>query len=230
MQRGALHSWNLAPREAIALQKELAPQVDTHSSLPWSRVKLIAGADVSFSRFSKILHAGVVVLRADDLSVVERQAVKTEGSFPYVPGLLSFREVPPVLAAFARLMHKPDVLMLDGQGLAHPRRFGSACHIGLWLDIPTIGCAKSILVGEYGRLSPEAGSVAPLRHAGETVGLALRTKLDVKPVYVSCGHRINLVSAARIVLRCSAGYRLPEPTRQAHLLVNAVRRGEMPLA
>src|SRR5262249_12948151 len=158
-------------------------------------------------------------------SVIERRGVVAEATFPYVPGLLSFREAPVVLEAFAKLEHAPDVVVCDGQGLAHMRRFGLACHLGLWLDRPCLGCAKTLLVGKFGAQGPEAGARADLVDRGEVVGAAVRTKRNVQPVYVSAGHRIDLDSAVRVVLAGAAGYRVPEPTRQAHLYVNELRRG-----
>jgi deoxyribonuclease V len=165
-----------------------------------------------------------VVLSFPDLSLIESAGVRDISRFPYVPGLLSFREMPSVLKAWDQLKIKPDVLMLDGQGIAHPRRFGIACHAGLLLDAPTIGCAKSILVGTHAALPIEAGSQVPLVHRGEQVGEVLRTKRGVAPVYVSVGHLIDLPSAVEVTQRATAKYRQPEPTRQAHLLVNRLRR------
>jgi deoxyribonuclease V len=222
MQIHALHSWNLTREEAVALQSELAGQVDTQT--PLARCELIAGADVSYNRFSNTIYAGVVVLHREDGSVVEKQGAVCETAFPYVPGLLSFREAPALLEAFAKVQSEPDVIMLDGQGLAHPRRLGLACHVGLWLDRPCVGCAKSLLLGRFKDLGRKAGEEAPLVDRGEVVGKAVRTKTGVKPVYVSAGHRIDLDSAVQVVLACCRGYRLPEPTRQAHLHVNALRR------
>jgi deoxyribonuclease V len=218
----SLHSWAVTPTEAVALQRELACRIDTQK--PLGAYELVAGADISYSRYSSTLYAGVVVLRARDLALVESQAVVREATFPYVPGLLSFREAPAVLEALRCLHHEPDVVVLDGQGTAHPRRLGLACHVGLWLDRPTIGCAKSLLTGKCKSLGEGAGALAPLVDREETVGMAVRTKRRVRPVYVSAGHRIDLASAIRVVLSSCRGYRLPEPTRQAHLLVNAVRR------
>lgn len=217
-----LHDWNLTPPEAIALQKDLAARVDLRS--PLSDCKFVAGADVSYQRFGMWLFGGVVVLRAEDLSIVEERTVKQRVGFPYVPGLLSFREAPVILAAFERLQVQPDVVILDGQGYAHPRRFGLACHVGLWLDKPTLGCAKSLLVGSFRRLGKRAGSVAPLKDKGEVVGMAVRTRTATQPVYVSVGHKIDLVSAVQVVLATCRGFRLPEPTRLAHQAVNAARR------
>src|SRR6185436_7205349 len=169
-----LHNWDLTPREAIALQQELRTRVRLE---PLTReVKTIAGADVSFNKFSETIYTGIVVLRLADLQIIDSVGVRSTAKFPYVPGLLSFREAPSLLEAWERLQTKPDVLMLDGQGIAHPRRLGIACHVGLWLELPTIGCAKSILVGRHEELPPEAGSYVPLIDRGEQVGVALRTK------------------------------------------------------
>jgi deoxyribonuclease V len=216
-----LHRWDLNEKEAVALQRELAARVETQT--PVDRCDLIAGADISYNRFSTTCHAGVIVLRTADWSVVERQGVVGEMTFPYVPGLLSFREAPFLLKAFARLESEPDIVMIDGQGIAHPRRLGIASHIGLWLDRPCVGCAKSILRGKFENLGREAGSTAPLIDRGEVVGRAVRTKNGVQPVYVSVGHKIDLDSAVRWTLDAARGYRIPEPTRQAHLYVNSLR-------
>lgn len=218
-----LHSWDLTPTEAVALQRELAGRVENRT--PLTHCGLIAGADVSYARFSNTLYAGVVVLRTDSLEVVEKQSVVVQVKFPYVPGLLSFREAPALLTAFAKLRSEPDAVMLDGQGMAHPRRFGFACHMGLWLERPTIGCAKSLLVGRYSEPGKRPGAVTTLTDKGEDIGVALRTKKGTKPLFVSVGHRIDIAGAVGLVLSTCRGYRLPEPTRQAHLLVNAVRSG-----
>lgn len=216
-----LHSWNLTPKEAVALQRVLADGIDVKQ--PLKKCTLIAGADCSYNRFSPTLYAAVVVLSTDDWSIVETQGIIGEATFPYVPGLLSFREVPIVLDVFAKLKSKPDLVMCDGQGYAHPRRLGLACHLGLWLGIPTFGCAKTRLVGEHGEPGLEAGDMAALRDKGELIGQVVRTKTGVKPVYVSAGHRIDLKSAVKWTLQATRGYRIPEPTRQAHLEVNRMR-------
>jgi deoxyribonuclease V len=222
MRIHTLHTWDLTPAEAVALQRELASRVDTRTPLTcWD---LVAGADVSYNRHSNRFYAGVVVLRTADGSIVEKQEAVRDSPFPYVPGLLSFREAPVLLDAFARVQAEPDVVVLDGQGIAHPRRLGLACHLGLWLDRPCLGCAKSRLLGSYKEPGPRAGAVAPLVDGGEVVGYVVRTKDRVQPVFVSAGHRIDLASAVRVVLGTCRGYRLPEPTRQAHLHVNDVRR------
>lgn len=224
MRLHSLHSWDLQPTAAVALQRELAARVDTTRPLrSWKR---IAGADVSYNRHSNIFYAAVVVLEMPDLRVIEEQGAVGESSFPYVPGLLSFREAPILLEAFAKVQSEPDVIMFDGQGLAHPRRLGLACHVGLWLGRPSLGCAKSLLTGTYEEPAWEAGSTSPLVHRGEVIGKVVRTKNGVKPVYVSPGHRIDLESSVAVVLDTCRGYRIPEPTRQAHLHVNALRTAD----
>jgi deoxyribonuclease V len=221
MVANSLHSWDITPGEAIKVQQRLRNMVRLQ---PLARpAGTIAGADISFNKYSETVYAGIVVLSLPDLRIIESAGVRSVARFPYVPGLLSFREAPSLLEAWEKLKTKPDVLMLDGQGIAHPRRFGIACHVGVSLDWPTIGCAKSILVGRYGELGVEAGSRAPLVDKGEQVGVALRTKNKVSPVFVSPGHLIDLDSSVDLVLRSTTKYRLPEPTRQAHLLVNRLR-------
>jgi deoxyribonuclease V len=221
MSTPSLHSWALTPAEAIEVQQRLRSLVRRE---PLTReVHTIAGADISFNKYSETVYAGIVVLSLPELQIIEQAGVRSRAEFPYVPGLLSFREAPSLLEAWDRLKTRPDVLMLDGQGIAHPRRFGIACHTGVWLDLPTIGCAKSILVGRHGELGIEAGSQAALIDRGEQVGVALRTKSKVAPVYVSPGHLIDLPSAVDLVLRSTRKYRQPEPTRQAHLMVNRMR-------
>jgi deoxyribonuclease V len=217
-----LHRWDLSAAEAVALQVELAARVDVRS--PLTRCKLIAGADVSYNRFSTTFFAAVVILRTSDWSIVETQGAVQEVTFPYVPGLLSFREAPVLLEAFAKVQAEPDAVMIDGQGIAHPRRLGIASHIGLWLEKPCLGCAKSRLFGRYKEPEEKVGALTPLVDKGEVIGQVVRTKPKAKPVFVSAGHRIDLPSAVRLVLSACQGYRLPEPTRQAHLHVNALRR------
>lgn len=221
MSSQVIPDWNLSPKEAVAEQQRLRSLVRVE---PLTRfVQTIGGADISFNKFSETVYAGIVVLDLSSLQIVETAGVRSVAKFPYVPGLLSFRETPSLLEAWAQLKTKPDVLMLDGQGLAHPRRCGIACHVGVLLDLPTIGCAKSILVGKHGELAAAAGSQAPLIDRGEQVGVALRTKKNVAPVYVSAGHLIDLLAAVDLVLRSTTKYRQPEPTRQAHVLVNRLR-------
>jgi deoxyribonuclease V len=222
-----LHDWDLSPTEAVARQRELAGRVVTDT--PLAACAFIAGADVSYNRYSSTFYAGVVVVRVADGEVVERRGAVKESPFPYVPGLLSFREAPALLEAFTRVEARPDAVMCDGQGLAHPRRLGIACHLGLWLDLPTIGCAKSHLAGTFTEPGPEAGSASPLRLGGDVVGEVVRTKARTKPVFVSPGHKVDVASSTRWVLASCRGYRVPEPTRQAHLYVNELRRGEAPV-
>ena len=219
-----LHEWDLKPREAVELQKRLRDEVRI---VPLKgKVETVAGCDISFNKYDPTIYAGVVVLRLPSLEVVEEVGVVSETKFPYVPGLLSFRETPSLLEAWEKLKTEPDAVMFDGQGLAHPRRVGIASHVGLMIERPTLGCAKSVLVGKYEEPESERGSWTPLVDKGETVGAALRTKTRVHPIYVSPGHLIDLESAVDLTLRCDGGYRQPEPTRRAHLLVNALRRGE----
>lgn len=222
MKIHAIHDWNMTPAEAVALQRQLVDRLDTET--PLGDLELVAGADASYARFSRRFFAGVVVVRIADGVVIEKQGATAEIDFPYVPGLLSFREAPALLQAFAKIESNPDVVMFDGQGVAHPRGIGIAAHVGLFLGRPCLGCAKSRLFGEHNEPDVAAGSVAPLRANGEVVGAVVRTKARVKPVYVSAGHRIDLASAVRVVLASVRGYRLPEPTRQAHHFVNALRR------
>ncbi|BCM90308.1 endonuclease V [Abditibacteriota bacterium] len=219
-----LHDWNLSASEAVALQKRLAPQVQV---TPLQKTpQLIAGADLSFDKGSDVVWAGIVVLSFPDLQIVEERGLQTVAPFPYVPGLLSFREAPAVLQVWEQLENKPDVLVLDGQGLAHPRRFGLACHLGLWLDLPTYGSTKTLFVGNFDDVGEERGATAELVHRGEIVGAAVRTKRKVTPVYVSVGNKMTLDDAVKLTLACDGGYRVPEPTRRAHLFVNRLRRGE----
>ncbi len=221
MKIAELHSWDLTPKDAVALQRELAGRIDVERPLP--KCELIAGADCSYNRYAPTFYAAVVVLRISDGSIVETQGVVGESPFPYIPGLLSFREAPIVLQAFAKLQLRPDAVMLDGQGRAHPRRFGLACHLGLWLDLPCFGCAKTRLIGEHDEPGPDAGDTAPLCDKDEIIGRVVRTKKKTKPVYVSPGHLIDLASAVHWTLASCRGYRIPEPTRQAHLHVNQMR-------
>jgi deoxyribonuclease V len=215
------HSWNLTVPEARALQEDLRKLVVREDRL--GPVRRVAGVDVSYDRRSPVLFAAAVVLDADTLEPIETVGIRGRARFPYVPGYLSFREAPAVLRALAKLRHTPDLLICDGHGVAHPRRFGLACHLGLWLDLPTIGCAKSRLIGSHAEPGTRRGSRRRLIDAGEVLGEVVRTREGVKPVYVSVGHRISLPTARRWVLRLARRVRLPEPVRAAHLEVNRLR-------
>ena len=219
----SLHSWNLTVKEAVRLQDKLAKKIVPRGRA--GRIRTVAGADVSADTGSNTGFAGIVVMRFPDLSILESVGVKVELRFPYIPGLLAFREAPVLLEAAAKLATLPDVFLIDGQGLAHPRRFGIACHMGLLLNRPTIGCAKSRLCGRYREPGTRKGSASPLLDAqGRTIGRVLRTRDSTRPIFVSVGHRIGLATAASIALACCRGYRIPEPTRQADLLVGKLRR------
>ena len=217
------HRWDLTPTEAVALQKELRAQLVLQPP-PGFAPRLVAGADVSMDKGSDVAYAGLVVIDATTMETVDQATVTAPLTFPYVSGLLSFREIPPVHAAWERLGTRPDVVIFDGAGYAHPRRFGLACHAGMLLGVPTVGCAKTILVGTHGPLGTERGSAAPLVHKGETVGMAVRLRDAVTPVYVSPGHLMDLETAVRVVLSMGTGFREPETTRRAHRLVNAERK------
>jgi len=192
------------------------------------RYTTVAGADVSYDLRGKWLHAAVVVLRAETFEVIDRSGVVAEAKFPYVPGLLSFREAPAVIEAFEQLKVRPDILMCDGQGIAHPRRMGLASHLGLSLEIPTIGCAKSWLCGDYEMPGLTRGEWTPLTDGGETIGAVLRTRTGVKPLFISPGHLCDLASAIAVVLATAPQYRVPITTRLAHQYVNELRRQGVP--
>ncbi len=218
------HQWEMTPKEAVQLQRELQHQVRLKS--PDKPIETIAGADISFNRYSSVMYAGIVVVRIASMETIEEVGIISTTHFPYVPGLLSFREIPPLLEAWKALQTEPDAVMTDGHGIAHPRRFGIASHFGLFVERPCFGCAKSVLVGTVGALAMERGAWAPIIDKGEEVGVAVRTKKNVQPVYISPGHLIDMQHAMELSLACDGGYRIPEPTRRAHLLVNALRRGE----
>ncbi|MDB5238622.1 MAG: endonuclease [Candidatus Kaiserbacteria bacterium] len=221
------HEWDVSIPEATRIQKEMRSLVRLEP-LPHAP-HTIAGADISFNRYSDIFHAGIVVLSLPDLVIIDRSFHTMQVKFPYVPGYLSFREVPAIMEAYARLKIKPDVLMMDGNGIAHPRRLGVATHLGILLDIPVIGVAKSLLYGVGEEPAQEKGSISYLtaRDNGETIGAYLRTKDRVKPVIVSPGHRITLPESIALSLACVRNHRIPEPTRLAHNTVNEFRRGEI---
>lgn len=217
-----LHRWDVTPARAMAIQKELAILV--RRSPPRAPPRFVAGLDAAFTPDGKRCVAAAVIWDMAERRVVEVQTTSAPLRFPYVPGLLSFREAPALLAALERVERAPDVLMCDGQGVAHPRRFGIASHMGLLTGLPSIGCAKSVLVGEFRMPGAKRGCETPLTHKGERVGTVLRTRDGVKPVFVSIGHRMDLRGAVRIVSACGGGFRLPEPTRLADHAVTIASR------
>lgn len=216
----------LSVPEATALQKKMRESVRIE---PFDReIKFIAGADLSFNRFSPVMYGGIVVFSWPELEPVQVSLVKTESHFPYVSGYLAFREVPAIQLAWDQLEVKPDILILDGQGITHPRMTGVATHFGVMNDWPTIGCAKKSLFGSF--LTPDIPKFSKSEitgKEGELLGYALRTKNAVKPIFVSPGHRMDPDSALRIIMHCVRGYRIPEPTRLAHEMVNKLRIGEL---
>jgi deoxyribonuclease V len=212
---------DLSPAEAVREQDRLRGLV-RRERLPVGRVRLVAGCDCAIA--GDHLCAAVLVFTLPGLKVVDAAEAVVPTRFPYVPGLLSFRELPPLLAALARLRECPDAIICDGQGIAHPRRFGLACHLGVLLDLPTVGCAKSRLIGAHDEPGPLRGDRVPLRDGRETIGTVLRTRERVRPLYISAGHRVTRRDAEVLVLSCGAGYRLPEPTRQADAAVGRLAR------
>ncbi len=212
MQYRALHSWDVTPEEARRIQNGLRTQVIRTDR--FGRINTVAGVDIGLKK--DIARASVVVLSFPELQVVDSVVTESPVRFPYIPGLLSFREIPPLLTAFTQLQTEPDLVIVDGQGIAHPRRFGLASHLGLVLDKPTIGCAKSRLCGRYEEPESEQDSYTYLMDKGEVIGAVVRTRKNVQVVYISIGHRISLDSARTLTLACCRGYRLPETTRYAH--------------
>ncbi len=222
-----LHNWDVCYADAVSLQYDLARRVVLEDGKS-VKLKKIAGADISYSKNDDLFFAAVVVLDAATLETIEESSCIERVSFPYIPGLLSFREAPVLLKAFEKIRCKPDAVIFDGQGIAHPRRMGLASHMGLFLDIPSLGCAKKKLVGDFTEPGIKKGNYSELVHRGEKIGAVLRTKDKVKPVFISPGHRIGFDRAVETALACCDGYRLPEPTRQAHLLVNRLRLRHSP--
>ncbi|MBD1935301.1 MULTISPECIES: deoxyribonuclease V [Cyanophyceae] len=212
------HAWPLTVEEALPIQQELRKEVITSDQL--ESVQYVAGVDMGFEDSYSISRAAVAVLSFPDLELKEQAIAKRPTTFPYVPGFLSFREIPAVLDALEKLAIAPDLILCDGQGIAHPRRFGIACHLGVLIDVPTIGVAKSLLIGKHEELPLERGNWQPLVHRSETIGAVLRTRKGVKPVYVSSGHRVSLTTAIDYVMRCTPKYRLPETTRWADKLAS----------
>jgi deoxyribonuclease V len=217
------HSWKVSPRKAIRIQEGLRKKLLLKP--PQSPFKTVAAADVSYSPTDERLFAAFLTFSYPDLTLLETATARGRSFFPYIPGLLSFREAPILLKAFSKLSRKPDVILIDGQGIAHPRSMGIASHLGILLRLPSIGCAKSRLFGKEAEPGPERGSFVPLREQEKTVGMIVRTRSGVKPVYVSPGHRMDMESSVKMVLSLCRGYRIPEPLRQAHILVNRLRSG-----
>ncbi|MEH2440734.1 deoxyribonuclease V [Nostoc sp.] len=213
-------AWPSTLEEAIVIQEKLRDRVITEDKLR-EPIQYVAGVDMGFEADGTISRAAVAVLSFPDLQVIETSVAYRPTTFPYVPGFLSFREIPAVLDALEKITTIPDIILCDGQGIAHPRRLGIACHLGLLIDVPTIGVAKSRLVGKYEELPEAKGSTQPLIYNGETVGVVLRSRTGVKPLYISSGHRISLPTAIDYVLRCTPKYRLPETTRIADRLASA---------
>ncbi|MGD8389210.1 MAG: deoxyribonuclease V [Desulfobacteraceae bacterium] len=219
-----LHSWNVSPKEAREIQNRIRPLVRVDGGP--GDVRHIAGVDVSYDRVSGRQWAGVVVLAVPSLEPVEERWASTPIAFPYVPGLLSFREIPALMDPLEALEIEPDVVFCDGQGIAHPKGLGLAAHLGVLIGKPTIGCAKSRLVGEYAPVAERRGSTSPLRYRGRIVGAVVRTRTGVNPMFISPGFGLDLDTAIRLVLEYGGSYRVPTPTRLADRLVNRARRGE----
>lgn len=219
------HAWNLSEEEARALQSQLARKIVQEDQ--FTEICSVAGVDMAINEENGLARAAVVLFSYPDLVLLEKHVYEEPLRMLYIPGLLSFRELPAVLGALGQLKRRPDLVMADGQGIAHPRRLGIAAHLGLWIDTPSIGCAKSILVGTHEPVGETVGDWSPLVQRGEVIGAVLRTRTKVKPLYISVGHKISLASSIKYVLACGRGYRLPEPTRQADKLSksNAWREG-----
>jgi deoxyribonuclease V len=217
-----LHPWDVDYKTAVAIQAELRGKLVLRDDGP-GNIRIVAGADISCNRGDDRVYAAVVLLDAATLEVVEEASHSGRVSFPYIPGLLTFREGPPLLSALEKLRRRPDMVLFDGQGIAHPRGFGLAAHMGLILDLPCVGCAKTRLIGAFEEPGARRGQCSPLVHDGKQIGAVLRTKDRVKPIFVSQGHRVSLERAVDVVLRCTRRYRIPEPVRRAHILVNQMR-------
>ena len=215
------HPWKVSPAEAVQIQEKLRKKLRLRP--PRAPLKTIAAGDVSYSRIDDMTYAAFLLFTYPDLISLESASAKGRASFPYIPGLLTFREAPILLEPFSRLRARPDLILIDGQGIAHPRSMGIAAHIGLILNLPSIGCAKSRLIGTHEELALDRGEAVPLIIGDRIVGMVLRTRDGVKPVYVSPGHKMDMDTSMKIVLSLCRGYRIPEPLRQAHIFVNHLR-------
>lgn len=214
----------ISVREAKLRQEQLREKITLRPLR--KEIHTVAGADLSFNKNSDRVYAGIVILSLPDLDVVARSGVATEVDFPYIPGLLAWRELPPLIEAWNLLELQPDVTILDGHGIAHPRRMGLATHFGITVDQPTIGCAKNKLTGDFEEPDPEKGSYRYITDEGKRIGIVLRSRTDVKPIFVSPGHKVSFRDSREIIMRCLSRYKLPETTRESHDLVNRLRRGE----
>lgn len=219
--------WEMTVAQAREIQQTLRSRLVTEPP-PGFAPRFVAGADVSMERFKHYGYAAIVVIDLQTMATVDEAAAAAELRFPYVPGYLSFRELPPLQTCWSALRVRPDLVIFDGHGYAHPRRFGLACHGGVLWDVPSIGCAKNPFIGTHGPLGNERGDTAPIVHEEETVGMVVRTRTGTKPLYVSAGHRMDLAAAVEMVLRLTPKYRQPETTRLAHGRVNELRRADKP--
>ena len=215
MKLKRLHGWNLPPSDAIALQKQLAARLISDRPIDLSKIRTVAGVDLSIK--DNVAQAAVVVMSYPALVPLETVRAKQKTAYPYIPGLLTFREGPALEEAFGKLRTPPDIFLFDGMGQIHPRRMGIAAHLGLWLERPTVGCGKTHFIGEYQMPAQQKGSSSALMYRGEQLGVVLRTRKNVKPIYVSVGHLAELNSAVALILACTPRYRLPRPIRQAHI-------------
>ena len=218
--RKKMHPWDVSPKKAVAIQKSLQSHVNLTDD--FGDIHTVAGVDVGFEQNNTITRAAIAVLEFQTWEVLETAIAHRPTSVPYVPGLLSFREVPCVLEAMLKLSEEPDLLLCDGQGIAHPRRFGIAAHLGLLLDLPAVGVGKSRLTGTHAEPPSEKGSSVPLMDNDEQIGTVLRTRTNVKPLYISPGHRVSIETAPKLVMECITKYKLPETTRHAHRLASGV--------
>jgi len=221
MKRALLHPWKVNPQEAIRIQEELRKKICLQP--PQGGWQKIAAGDVSYSRADETIYAAFLLFSYPELILLQKASVRGRSSFPYIPGLLSFREAPHLLQAFSQLESQPDLLLMDGQGIAHPRSMGIAAHIGILLDLPTIGCAKSCLIGRHEEPAQRKGSATRLMVEGRLIGMVVRTREKVKPVFVSPGHRMNIQTSVKMILSLCRGYRIPESLRQAHIFANQLR-------